>query len=310
MTAMTSTPHAAIRPLVMVDWGTSSLRAAFASDDQVEQTRHSDQGILKVPAGAFPRTLHELCGDWLQAPEVLCLISGMAGSAQGWSLAPYCPCPAGQVELAQHLHWIEPQRIALVPGLSCELAHAPDVMRGEEVQILGVLQLHGLQDAQLVLPGTHSKWVTVRAGRIDTFNTYMTGEVYAVMRQHSILGRTLPAWSSDETLDDAHFDQGVRLSLQGGSLLHHLFGVRTLSLMDRAGPAALASYLSGLVIGEELRAQHLVAGQTVWVVGSTALQARYQRALALLGVSTRPLGDTATWTGLMSLAAPIRRRSS
>jgi 2-dehydro-3-deoxygalactonokinase len=292
----------------MVDWGTSSLRAAFAPGDQVEQTRHSDQGILKVPTGAFPRTLHELCGDWLQEPEVLCLISGMAGSAQGWSLAPYCPCPAGQVELAQHLHWIEPDRIALVPGLSCEHAHAPDVMRGEEVQILGVLQLHGLQDARLVLPGTHSKWVTVRAGRIDTFHTYMTGEVYAVMRQHSILGRTLPAWSSDEALDGAHFDQGVRLSLQGGSLLHHLFGVRTLSLMERASPVALASYLSGLVIGDELRAQQLVQGQTVWVVGSTALQARYTRALSLLGVLTHPLGDTATWTGLMSLAASIRQR--
>jgi 2-dehydro-3-deoxygalactonokinase len=220
----------------MVDWGTSSLRAAFATNDQVEQTRHSDQGILKVSAGEFPRTLHELCGDWLEVPNALCLISGMAGSAQGWSLAPYCPCPAGQRQLAQHLHWVAPERIALVPGLSCELAHAPDVMRGEEVQILGVMQLHGLSDAQLVLPGTHSKWVTVRDHRIETFHTCMTGEVYALMRQHSILGRTLPALSSDETLDEEHFDQGVHLSLQGGSLLHHLFGVRTLALMERASP--------------------------------------------------------------------------
>lgn len=294
----------------MVDWGTSSLRAAFAPGDHVVQTRHSDQGILKVTAGGFPRTLRELCGDWLAAPNALCLISGMAGSAQGWSLAPYCPCPGGQRELAQHLHWVEPERIALVPGLSCELAHAPDVMRGEEVQILGVLQLHGLSDAQLVLPGTHSKWVTVRDHRIETFHTCMTGEVYALMRQHSILGRTLPALSSDEILDEAHFDQGVRLSWQGGSLLHHLFGVRTLALMERASPAALASYLSGLVIGEELRTQPLVQGQTVWVVGSPALQSRYQRALSLLGVITHALGDTATWAGLMSLAAPWRQLRS
>ena len=306
---MTATVQASTRPLVMVDWGTSSLRAAFAPGDQVEQTRHSDQGILKVPAGAFARTLHELCGDWLQAPDVLCLISGMAGSAQGWALAPYCPCPAGQVELAQHLHWIEPGRIALVPGLSCERVHAPDVMRGEEVQILGVLQLHGLDNAQLVLPGTHSKWVTVRAGRIETFNTYMTGEVYSLMRQHSILGRTLPAMSSDEALDIDHFDQGVRLSCQGGSLLHHLFGVRTLALMERASPVALASYLSGLVIGDELRDQQLARGQTVWVVGSAALQTRYERALSVLGVTPHCLGDTATWTGLMSLTASLRQRS-
>jgi 2-dehydro-3-deoxygalactonokinase len=251
-----------------------------------------------------------LCGDWLSEPEVLCLISGMAGSAQGWALAPYCRCPAGGAELARHLHWIEPARLALVPGLSCEHPHAPDVMRGEEVQILGALQLHGLRDARLVLPGTHSKWVTVRNGRIEQFSTFMTGELYAVMRQHSILGRTLPAMSSDEPLDGDHFDQGVRLSLEGGSLLHHLFGVRTLSLMSRASPAALASYLSGLVIGEELRAQQLIAGSRLCLVGSASLQTRYQRALALMNIHADGLGDTATWTGLMALAAPLRQAST
>jgi 2-dehydro-3-deoxygalactonokinase len=306
---MTTGARPALRPLVLVDWGTSSLRAAHAREETVLDTRHSDQGILKVPAGGFPQTLQALCGDWLKEPGVLCLISGMAGSAQGWELAPYCPCPAGQAELADHLHWITPGRLALVPGLSCEHPHAPDVMRGEEVQILGVLQLHGLQDAHLVLPGTHSKWVTARAGRIEHFSTFMTGELYAVMRQHSILGRTLPSMSSHEALDESHFDQGVRLSLEGGSLLHHLFGVRTLALMERASPLALASYLSGLVIGEELRAQSLNAGSTVWVVGSSALQARYTRALAWLGVQAQGLGDTATWAGLMALAAPLREHT-
>ena len=307
LTPITTLHRRPLRPLVMVDWGTSSLRAALARDETVTETRHSDQGILKVPAGGFPHTLQALCGDWLNEPEVLCLISGMAGSAQGWALAPYCPCPAGQPELAAHLHWIEANRIALVPGLSCEHPHAPDVMRGEEVQILGVMQLHGLRDAQLVLPGTHSKWVTARAGRIEHFSTFMTGELYAVLRQHSILGRTLPPMSPDEALDDDHFDQGVRLSLQGGSLLHHVFGVRTLALMERVSPVALASYLSGLVIGEELRAQDLSPDDTVWVVGSNALQTRYARALALRGVQSRSLGDTATWTGLMSLATPLRQ---
>lgn len=296
----------ALRPLVLVDWGTSSLRAAYVRDDAVLDTRHSDQGILKVPAGGFPATLQALCGDWLSQPDVLCLVSGMAGSAQGWALAPYCPCPAGEVELAAHLHWLEPGRIALVPGLSCEHPHAPDVMRGEEVQILGALQLHGLRDAQLVLPGTHSKWVTVRAGRIEHFRTFMTGELYALMRQHSILGRTLPPMSPDEPLVEAHFDQGVRLSQQGGRLLHHLFGVRTLALMERASAGALASYLSGLVIGEELHAQALNAGDRVWVIGSSTLQTRYARALTMLNLQANCLGDTATWTGLMSLAAPLR----
>jgi 2-dehydro-3-deoxygalactonokinase len=307
MTAHTPAP---LRPLVMVDWGTSALRVAYARDDQVIHTRHSGQGILKVPAGEFPHVLQELCGDWLSEPDVLCLVSGMAGSAQGWALAPYCPCPAGETELARHLLWLTPERLALVPGLSCEHPHAPDVMRGEEVQILGALRMHGLRDAQLVLPGTHSKWVTVRDGRVTGFSTFMTGELYAVMRQHSILGRNLPSAAAEDIFDEAHFDQGVRLSVQGGSLLHHLFGVRTLALMERARPESLGSYLSGLVIGEELRAQQLPPGTTVQVVGSAVLQARYQRALGLLGVPAQLLGDAATWTGLMALALPLRQRQT
>ena len=305
---MTAHAPSALRPLVMVDWGTSALRVAYAHDDQVVQTRHNDQGILKVPAGGFQQVLQDLCGDWLSEPQALCLVSGMAGSAQGWALAPYCPCPAGEAELARHLLWLTPGRLALVPGLSCEHPHAPDVMRGEEVQILGALRMQGLRDAQVVLPGTHSKWVTVRDGRVTHFSTFMTGELYALMRQHSILSRTLPSPTAEDIFNEAHFDQGVRLSLQGGSLLHHLFGVRTLALMERARPESLASYLSGLVIGEELRTHHLTAGTTVLVVGSTVLQTRYQRALAVLGVHAQPLGEAATWTGLMALARPLRQR--
>ena len=294
------------RPLLAVDWGTTSLRAAWCPDDRVLDTRHSDQGILKVTPGEFPQVLRSLCGDWLDHPRVLCLISGMAGSAQGWQLAPYCPCPAGGSDLSGHLHWIEPGRIALVPGLSCELAHAPDVMRGEEVQIFGAMQLHGLRDARVVLPGTHSKWVQVQDGRIQYFSTHMTGEIYALLRQHSILSRTLRAMHSAEPVDAQAFDRGVKLSLGPGGLLHHVFSTRTLSLMERATPEALASYLSGLIIGEELRTQSLAAGSTVWVIGSEALQSRYQRALALLDVQTHCLGDTATWSGLMALAQTLR----
>jgi 2-dehydro-3-deoxygalactonokinase len=305
---MTTQVLSALRPLVMVDWGTSALRVAYARDDQVVYTRQSDQGILKVPTGGFPQVLQALCGDWLSEPQALCLVSGMAGSAQGWALAPYCPCPAGEAELARHLLWLTPERLALVPGLSCEHPHAPDVMRGEEVQILGALRMQGLRDAQVVLPGTHSKWVTVRDGRVTHFSTFMTGELYAVMRQHSILSRSLPSLTVEDLFDEAHFEQGVRLSLQGDSLLHHLFGVRTLALMERARPESLASYLSGLVIGEELRTHHLTPGTTVLVVGSAVLQTRYQRALAVLGVHAQPLGDAATWTGLMAL--PLRQRQS
>lgn len=297
--------HANTRPLVAVDWGTTSLRAALLQAGQVVVERESVQGILAVPAGGFPQVLQALCGDWLALPQALCLISGMAGSAQGWALAPYCPCPAGFADIAQHLHWLEPGRIALVPGLSCEHAHAPDVMRGEEVQIMGALALSGRRSARMVLPGTHSKWVQVEDAQVRSFQTFMTGEVFAALRSHTILARTLPEATASADLDETAFSQAVAQSLQAGNLLHQVFGTRTLALMNRASPQALLSHLSGLLIGEELRALAFEKGEEVLIIGSPALQQRYQLALAVCQVQSQCWGAQATWHGLQAIAATL-----
>ena len=295
-----------MRPLVAVDWGTSSLRAArIAADGTVLEERASARGILTVPAGGFPQVLAETCGDWLAAPDALCLVSGMAGSKQGWREAPYCPCPAGFAELAARLAWITPGRIALVPGLSCETGGVPDVMRGEEVQIFGALSLLALREGVFVLPGTHSKWAQVRDGAVQSFRTCMTGELYALLRQHSILARTLPP--DDGPLDEAAFLAGVRHARDAGSLLVAAFCVRTLALFERMAPAAQPSYLSGLVIGEELRAQGPLPPAVV-LIGSAALTQRYALALGALGITPRSLGSEATWRGLWALAATMEPR--
>lgn len=290
------------RQVVAVDWGTSSLRAArLAPDGSVLEERSSARGILTVPAGAFPQVLQETCGDWL-AGDALCLVSGMAGSRQGWREAPYCACPAGFAELARHLAWVEPGRIALVPGLSHEAGGVPDVMRGEEVQVFGAMDLLGMRAGTFVLPGTHSKWVQVEGGRITAFATYMSGEVYALLRQHSILARTLPA--GEPPLDEGAFTRGVRHAQEAGSLLHAAFSARTLALFERLPGEALASYLSGLVIGEELRARGRPAAPPV-LVGSPALCARYRLALQATGCEARILGSEATWRGLWALAQTL-----
>ena len=180
------------RALVAIDWGTSALRGARLDDSgRVLEERSAPFGILNVPNGDFAATFAAQFGDWMKPPGALCLISGMAGSRQGWAEAPYVSCPAGPAELARHLHWIEPDRIALVPGLSDTQRDVPDVMRGEEVQIFGAMSLAGLTEGLFVLPGTHSKWATVRGGRIVGFRTFMTGEAFGLFRQHSILARTL-----------------------------------------------------------------------------------------------------------------------
>lgn len=292
-----------MRALVGVDWGTSSLRAArLGAGGEVLEERSSARGILSVPAGGFPAVLQETCGDWLGG-DALCLVSGMAGSRQGWQEAPYCACPAGFAEVARSLTWITPGRIALVPGLSCEERGLPDVMRGEEVQVFGALGRLGLRDGTFVLPGTHSKWVEVQDARVRSFSTYMTGETYALLRQHSILARTLPA-GDGAAPDEEAFTRGVREAQAAGSLLRSAFGVRTLALFERAAPAALASYLSGLVIGEELRARAPLPREVV-LVGSPALTARYALALRTLACDSRSIGSEATWHGLGSLARTL-----
>lgn len=291
--------------LIAVDWGTSSLRAArVAHDGRVVEERALPRGILSVPAGGFAAVFDEICGDWMRAAGALALICGMAGSRQGWMEAPYCACPAGFADVAARLAWIEPARIAIVPGLACEAGGVPDVMRGEETQVFGALELLGLDDATLVLPGTHSKWVRVAGGRIGTFATYMTGELYALLRQHSILARTMP--EADGELDESAFERGVAHSLHGHSLLHAAFSARTLALFERLPAAALPSYLSGLVIGEELGAQQLAAGADVVLIGAEALTRRYELGLRLLGVTAQRAGSEATWRGLGAIAATWR----
>lgn len=294
--------------LLAIDWGTSSLRGALlAPDGLVMQERSFPRGILTISPGGFQDVFDICFGDWM-TPSTLCLIAGMAGSQQGWLEAPYCPCPAGFTDVAAQLAWVKrdaPGRIAIVPGLSIEIDGAPDVMRGEETQVFGVLQLLDLNGARLVLPGTHSKWVTVADRRITHFSTWMTGEFYALLRQHSILARTLP---EGEPPPDANaFEQGVTCALQGKGLLHTAFSTRTLALFKRMTADAFPSYLSGLVIGEELRCQTLQPGDAVVIVGAVALAARYERALKLFGVSCRVAGNDATWRGLSAIASRLDR---
>jgi 2-dehydro-3-deoxygalactonokinase len=294
-----------MRQLIAIDWGTSSLRGArLDPNGQVLEERAFARGILTVPPGGFAAVFDQHFGDWLQAPDTLCLISGMAGSRQGWIETPYCPCPAGLADIAARLTWVVPGRIAIVPGMSCEDSGVPDVMRGEETQVFGALRLLGLARGVLVLPGTHSKWVQVEAGSIRSFSTLMTGEFYALLRHHSILARTLPA-QDDAELHGHAFDAGVTHALRSPGLLQSAFSVRTLSLFDRMPEAQRASYLSGVVIGEELRSRPLSGADDVVLIGDAALTQRYERALAQRGLRSHSVGAQAAWRGLSEIALKV-----
>lgn len=281
--------------MIAIDWGTSSFRAyRLDAGGNIAETRAAAMGILNVPAGQFSRILEQHIVGWIETPIVM---SGMVGSRQGWVEAPYVKCPAGFDEIAEGLQQVRwgDRSAWIVPGVSCrDAAGVPDVMRGEETQILGAGA-----DGLICLPGTHSKWVEVRAARIEKFATYMTGEVYAVLKQHSILGRMLEEGKADARA----FADGVKRSGEPGGLLHHLFGVRTRGLMGELKPAGSASYLSGIVIGHELRAQ---GTKSFSLLGAAELTALYQQAANVLGMQTEVLDPNAAVRALARLGAMLR----
>lgn len=285
--------------LLALDWGTSSLRAwQLGAGGHALQARHRPWGLLRLPEGGFAAALQGIAGDWLAATPGLPLVaSGMVGSAQGWREAPYAEVPSDAVALAGRLLRFEALpgvMLHIVPGVRRGGAR-PDVMRGEETQIAGLIGPQAGTDERLVLPGTHSKWVRVDGGRIVDFHTYMTGELFAVLREHSILGRPAREAGAGEASDEA-FDAGVAAVRDGGppGATALLFSARTLVLAGQLAATRSLDYLSGLLIGEELRcALPEAEGAAIRLVGDAALCARYQRALALHGRSAS-LADTDT----------------
>jgi 2-dehydro-3-deoxygalactonokinase len=269
--------------MIGVDWGTTSFRAfRIARDGAVRDRRVALRGLLNVPDNRFADTLREEIGPWLAAGEQHVLLAGMIGSRQGWKEAPYLSCPAGAAEVAACLVDIEFDwgQVKLVPGLSAvDEAGVAEVMRGEETQVFGVLGAMG-DSALACLPGTHSKWVRVEHHRIVWFTTHMTGEVFGALRGHTILGRMM----REGPQDGEPFDEGVRRSRDPGGLLHHIFGARSLVLAGRLAETGAQAYLSGILIGHEVRAA-LAAdpGQVVHTIGAPELTMLYARAISAYG---------------------------
>jgi len=268
--------------MIGVDWGTSSFRA-FRLDEagRVRERRAAPRGILAVEESRFAEELLRQTGDWLALGETRVLLSGMVGSRQGWLEAPYLPCPAGTAEIAAALVPVplEGADVLLVPGLSdADAAGTPEVMRGEETQIAGVLEQIG-RDGIACLPGSHSKWARIVDGRIAGFSTYLSGEAFAALRHHTILGRMM----RDGPTDPAAFARGLARSADPGHLLRHLFGVRALGLFGQLAETEGAAYLSGLLIGHEVRAALPAGGGPVHLIGAAPLCALYASAVTRAG---------------------------
>jgi len=288
---------------IAVDWGTTSLRLyRLDSNGGIAGRRESARGILSVEDGGFAAVLAEAAAGWLDGGRVL--MCGMIGSANGWLEAPYADCPAGFGELAAGLAAVPdaPAPTWIVPGVAYHDANGvPDVMRGEETQIFGALDLLDVDEGVFVLPGTHSKWAEVVDGRIVRFETYLTGEAFDVLRRHSILGRL-----AQEAGDGDGFAAGIAAARSGGPLLHDLFSVRARTLFKQVAPADVADFLSGLLIGHELRDGLAMAdGRAVHVIGGAELSRRYLAALELFGAKARAVPGEVSARGLFRIASTM-----
>jgi len=276
---------------IALDWGTTSFRAYLVGQDgAVREECTSPDGILSVKGGSFEHVLESAIAGWDRSLPVLA--SGMITSRQGWVEVAYVPAPAGLAELAAGVKMFRTgagRNVLFVPGVSMQAGNTvPEVMRGEETQIVGALsESNGL----FVMRGTHCKWVRVESQRIVRFATFMTGELFAILKTHSILGRLM----ADESASGRGFDRGVTVGLasdaKGGGLLHDLFGVRTLGLFDDLVSDQLAPYLSGLLIGSEIagaKRMFEIDADGVTVIGAPTLADPFRQALTLAGIPSRP----------------------
>jgi len=288
------------------DWGTTHLRLFLCDGEGTALDQRNGPGAAES-TGRFATVFASLTADWDSEhgplPVTLC---GMVGSSFGWVQAPYVPCPARSQQIAAACTTIE-GRIYVLPGLSCQNRFgAPDVLRGEETQLLGVLGR--LEPRQLVcLPGTHTKWAVVEEGEIRDFFTAPTGELFAVLREHSVLAR--PPQGGDAAIEAQAFNRGVAsvVAQPDAQILHRLFECRSRTLSGDLPATAAAAYLSGLLIASDVHgarralARAFVPG-TVVLVGAPRLTQLYASACAALGLHTDQVdGATASLAGLTEI---------
>lgn len=294
------------KPLIALDWGTTRARAFLISEaGEMLERRSADQGIQSVPAGGFPAAFEAIAGDLRQsAPDAAIVLAGMIGSRNGWIEAPYVPCPASPGDIAaagMQVTLADGMPATILPGLSCDDG-AFDVMRGEETLIVGL----GLQDGVACLPGTHSKWALIEGGRITRFASFMTGEIYGLLRQHSILSRLAEEPTGEDSVRG--MADGLAAAARPGGLLNTAFAARSEVLAGRLPGGAVGPYLSALLVADEIAGAQAILGQarTVHLVADGALAQSYGAALAAAGIATQVTTPEAAFVaGVVRLAADL-----
>ena len=283
-----------------VDWGTTNRRVFVIEDGAVVHTERDPLGVTAVTPGGFA---DEAAAIRARHGDLPMLLAGMVGSDIGWRKAPYVPAPAGVAELAAALTWID-ARTAIVPGLSTERGGRPDVMRGEEVQLLGAVAA-GMAppDALIAQPGTHCKWAEMAGGRIAGFTTAMTGELFALIRQHGLLAAQLGGEVTIGPAFRAGLEEGRRRDLAAS-----LFGIRAAKMLGRRDDAEAAAFASGVLIGSDVAArlaEH--AHPMVHILADPMLGSLYSVAVEGHGRVARLIDSHAAFVaGILAIGSEIQ----
>lgn len=282
---------------IAVDWGTTHMRAwAMSASGTVLAAATSDRGMGKLQRDGFEPALLDAIGDWINGPMTV-VACGMVGSRQGWVEAPYTatPCPALSENLVQAPTTTPDLSVHVIPGI--KQVQPADVMRGEETQIAGFLARNKNWDGILCLPGTHTKWVHISANEVVSFQTFMTGELFATLTDHTVLRHSITA----DGWDDAGFSDGLSDAMaRPEKLAARLFSLRAEGLLNGVSGATARARLSGLLIGAELAAaKPYWLGQQIAVIGAGSLAKTYVTALAAQHApATQVQGEAITIAGL------------
>jgi 2-dehydro-3-deoxygalactonokinase len=292
----------------LVDWGTTNLRVWLVNHNgTVLGTQTTADGMGVLARDQFAEVIERVLTQ-LGAPQDLpVMICGMAGSRQGWREALYASTPVGLTSLAaQSVAFKSHQRlIRILPGIARKEASRPDVMRGEETQLLGLSVAKNIQTGLACLPGTHSKWVKLQQGAVTDFVSVMTGELFALLRQHSILRHSTGSEAKVSATDPV-FLEHVQIGLSSTGGLGRLFSIRAASLVGNADMAGSSAALSGLLIGTEIRDASAILERPsgdIHIIGSGSLGLLYQAALSIAGFTPYIQdGSALVCAGLLSAA--------
>ena len=292
--------------LIGFDWGTTNVRAALlAADGSVLEQRVNESGVGRLSPADFGARFDEIVAGW---PDVPAMLAGMVGSAQGWRDAGYADAPARTRDLASQLATFEHggRAVAIVPGVAMA-GDRPDVMRGEETQIAGLLERRPHFSGTVVLPGTHSKWVRVSHGRIQSFHTYMTGDLFDAIGKHTILRHSVEIGATDTRT--AFAEAFGTAFATGSSVWGQLFPIRAAGLLQGMSAKEGREKLSGFLIGAEFAAARSdgylddLDEDRLTLIGTGSLIERYAQATAIAGVEHAAYqGTPLVWPALMVMA--------